>query len=49
MSENRSSAQPAAPGIFSAADMKRRMAEREAAKAAEELRHMKEQEENRRR
>jgi hypothetical protein len=45
MSENRSSAQPAAPGIFSAADMKRRMAEREAAKAAEDLRHMKEQEE----
>ena len=45
MSENRSSTQPAAPGIFSAADMKRRMAEREAAKAAEELRHMKEQEE----
>ena len=39
MSENRSSAQPAAPGIFSAADMKRRMAEREAAKAAEDLRH----------
>jgi hypothetical protein len=32
-------------GIFSAADLKHRMAEREAAKAAEELRHMKEQEE----
>jgi hypothetical protein len=45
MSENRSSTQPAEPGVFSAADMKRRMAEREAAKAAEELRHMKEQEE----
>ena len=45
MSENRSSAQPAGPGVFSAADMKRRMAEREAAKAAEEMRHMKEQEE----
>ena len=45
MSENRSSTQPAAPGIFSAADMKRRMAEREAAKAAEDLRHVKEQEE----
>ena len=44
MSENRSSAQPAGPGVFSAADMKRRMAEREAAKAAEEMRHMKEQE-----
>jgi hypothetical protein len=45
MSENRSSTQPAGPGAFSAADMKRRMAEHEAAKAAEELRHMKEQEE----
>jgi hypothetical protein len=31
-------------GTFSAADLKRRMAEREAAKAAEELRHMREQE-----
>ena len=30
---------------FSAADLRRRMAEREAAKAAEEMRHMKEQEE----
>src|SRR5580700_8124878 len=47
MSENRSSTQPAEPGVFSAADMKRRMAEREAAKAAEEMRHMKEQEEKR--
>ena len=45
MSENRSSTQPAGLGGFSAADMKRRMAEHEAAKAAEELRHMKEQEE----
>src|SRR6476660_7835539 len=45
MSENRSSTQLAGPGAFSAADMKRRMAERGAAKAAEELRHMKEQEE----
>ena len=36
---------PAAAGIFSAADIKRRMAEREAQKAAEELRRMKEQEE----
>ena len=32
-------------GTFSAADLKRRMAEREAAKAAEELRRMREQEE----
>src|ERR1700693_101575 len=45
MSENRSSTQPAGLGGFSAADMKRRMAEREAAKAAEEMRHVKEQEE----
>ena len=36
---------PAAAGIFSAADIKRRMAEREAQKAAEELRRMQEQEE----
>jgi hypothetical protein len=36
---------PAAPAIFSAADLKRRMAEREAAKAAEEMRRLKEQEE----
>ncbi len=45
MSENRSSTQPAGTGVFSAADIKRRMAEREAAKAAEEQRQMKEQEE----
>src|ERR1700719_2745926 len=45
MSEDRSSTQPAGPSVFSAADMKRRMAEREAAKAAEEMRHVKEQEE----
>ncbi len=45
MSENRGAAQPPGGGMFSAADLKRRMAEREAAKAAEELRHMKEQEE----
>ena len=32
-------------GAFSAADLRHRMAEREAAKAAEELRHMQEQEE----
>jgi hypothetical protein len=41
MSENRSTTS----GGFSAADLRRRMAEREAAKAAEEMRHMKEQEE----
>ena len=41
MSENRSGTS----GNFSAADLRRRMAEREAAKAAEEMRHMKEQEE----
>jgi hypothetical protein len=45
MSEHRSTTQPAASGVFSAADIKHRMAEREAAKAAEEMRHMKEQEE----
>lgn len=45
MSENRSTTPPAEAGAFSAADIKRRMAEREAQKAAEELRHIKEQEE----
>jgi hypothetical protein len=45
MSENRGTTPPAGAGVFSAADLKRRMAEREAAKAAEELRHMQEQEE----
>jgi hypothetical protein len=35
---------PAGAGSFSATDLRRRMAEREAAKAAEELRHMQEQE-----
>ena len=44
MSENPSTTQPMAAGVFTAADMKRRIAEREAARAAEELRHMKEQE-----
>jgi hypothetical protein len=43
MSSDRSTTQTA--GTFSAADLKRRMAEREAAKAAEELRRMREQEE----
>ena len=45
MSDSRGTAKPAAAGTFSAADIKRRTAEREAQKAAEELRHMKEQEE----
>jgi hypothetical protein len=45
MSENRSTTPPAGAGKFSAADLRRRMAEREAAKAGEEMRHMKEQEE----
>jgi hypothetical protein len=38
MSENRSTMQPAEPRVFSAADIKHRMAEHEAAKAAEEMR-----------
>src|SRR5712691_4296228 len=45
MSENHSTTPPTRAGTFSAADLRRRMAEREAAKAAEELRHMQEQEE----
>src|SRR5438552_10064181 len=45
MSENRGTAQPARAGVFSVADLKRRMAEREAAKTAEEARHMQEQKE----
>jgi hypothetical protein len=45
MSDNRGAPQPAGTGIFSVADLKRRMIEREAAKAAEEARHMREQEE----
>ena len=47
MSSDRSTTQAASAGAgtFSAADLKRRMAEREAAKAAEELRRMREQEE----
>lgn len=45
MSEGRSTTKPAGADSFSAADIKRRMAEREAQKAAEELSHMKEQEE----
>jgi hypothetical protein len=45
MSDNRNKAQPTGAGIFSAADIKRRMAEREAAKTAEEARHIQEQKE----
>ena len=45
MSESRSTTKPGGADLFSAADIKRRMAEREAQKAAEELRHMKDQEE----
>ena len=48
MSETRSTTKPAGAGIFSAADIKRRMAAREMQKAAEELRRMKEQEEKQR-
>ena len=46
-SENRSATQTAATGagIFSTADLRRRMAEREVTKAAEELARMREQEE----
>ena len=44
MSETRNPIPPAGTGKFSAADLRRRMADREAAKAAEEMRHMKEQE-----
>jgi hypothetical protein len=45
MSESHGTTKPAPAGMFSAADIKSRMAEREAQKAAEELRRMKEQEE----
>lgn len=45
MSETRNTGQPPSAGIFSATDLKRRMVEREAAKAAEELRRMQAQEE----
>jgi hypothetical protein len=45
MSETRNTGQPAGAGIFSAADLKRRMAEHEAARAADELRRMQAQEE----
>jgi hypothetical protein len=45
MSETRNTVPPAGSRGFSATDLRRRMGEREAAKAAEEARHMKEQEE----
>ena len=45
MPETRDTVAPSGTGKFSAADLRHRMAEREAAKAAEEMRHMKEQEE----
>jgi hypothetical protein len=45
MSSDRDTTQTAGTGTFSAADLRRRMAEREAAKAAEELQHMREQDE----
>lgn len=45
MSDNRGATTPGGTGGFSAVDLRRRMAEREAAKAAEEQRHIKEQEE----
>ena len=45
MSDNRGATTPGGPGIFTAADIKRRMAEIEAAKAAEEMRRLQAQEE----
>ncbi len=42
--QDSSAIRPTAAGGFSAADIRRRMAEREAAKAAEEIRQMREQE-----
>jgi len=45
MSETRSTTPPAGTSSFSAGDLRRRMAEREAAKAAEAMRARKEQEE----
>jgi hypothetical protein len=44
MSSDHRATQTTGSGTFSAADLKRRMAEREAAKAAEELRRMREHE-----
>jgi hypothetical protein len=45
MSEDRGMTQPTGAGVFSVADLKRRMAEREAARTAEETRHMRERKE----
>jgi len=45
MAENRGTTQPTGAGIFSVADLKRRMAERETAEAAKDVRHMQEQKE----
>lgn len=45
MSDTRAPTATSPAGVFSAADLKRRMAERESAKAAEELRRMQAQEE----
>ena len=45
MAENRGTTQPTGAGIFSVADLKRRMAEREAAEAAKEAHRMQEQKE----
>jgi hypothetical protein len=44
MSADRNAVQPAEPSVFSAADLNREVAEREAAKAADDLRHAQEQE-----
>ena len=44
MSETESTTRPSGAGVFSAADIKRRMAERAAAKATEELQRMREHE-----
>jgi len=43
MSESRNLPKPAGAEVFSAADINRQMAEREAAEAADDLRHAKEQ------
>ena len=45
MSGDRNAVQPAGSSVFSAADLNREMADREAAKAADDLRHAQEQEE----
>ena len=45
MSGDRHIAQPAGSGVVTAADINREMVERQAAKAADDLRHAKQQEE----